>query len=853
MAGIRSLVKDTAVYGLSSIIGRFLNWGLVPLYAYTFPAEKYGIVSFLYSFTAVALVILNYGMETGFFRFVNRTDDPERVYTTSLWSLTFTSSLFIVLLTVFLPQVSVALKLPAHHDYVWLLGTIVAIDAFTNLPFAYLRYKNKAWTFAGIKFLNIGVNIGLNLFFILLCPRINAAYPELIGWFYEPLGGEAYGIGWIFVANLISTLVVLGALVPYFGGRRWRFDAEVLHKMLDYSWPLLILGVAGIMSQNMGQLLIPYLFPGNEEGARTMVGIYGANIKIAIVMVMFTQAFRYAYEPFIFSQAKADGQSRKQAYCDAMKYFVIFGLLIFIGVMYFLPVLRHFIAPSYWGGLRIVPVMMMAELFFGIFFNLSLWYKLTDRTRWGMYFSLFGFVLMFGLNVWLVPLIGLPDGYIGSAWAAFISYFAMMVVSWIAGRYYYPLPYQTGRMILYAVLAMGLYAAGEALEFPSMMWLTYLSRVALLGIYLAVVVLNENIPGLTPRARRLWHKAFPLKSKEGKRSNISAVSAGFAEWLTPRSFKRNERDMLLEGWEERPDADYIRSRVDFYCRRRYADGVAACDGIEGESTPALRPDGDSYRKDITAGAGNMRVWETTAGAVRPGHFASHYVYDLMRALRAWPAETRLRFCDGDNWSNPRLPAIVKTRRLDSPDIDNGIIMNMDSRRHFLRPRDVIPFRRKKPKMIFRGACAGKPERLRFLEMWKNSELMELCDTSPSAEGKTPGMTPLTEHFEYQFVLCPEGYDVSSALEWVMASGCVPVMPRPRAEGWLMHSLLEPGVHYVEIAPDFHDAEDKLRYYIEHPEEAESISKASREWVCQFFNEEREKIISYLVLTKYFGK
>lgn len=505
MAGIKSLVKDTAVYGLSSIVGRFLNWGLTPLYVYTFVAAEYGIVSFLYSFTAVALVILNYGMETGFFRFANKSDDPEKVYTTSLWSVLFTSTIFVVLLTLFLPNISGALKLPHHQEYVWLLGVIVAIDAFTNLPFAYLRYKNKAWTFAGIKFASIGVNIGLNLFFILACPRIMESAPGWISWWYTPMGGNAFGIGWIFVANLISTLTVLVLLTPWMTGRRWRFDAPLLSKMLNYSWPLLILGVAGILSQNMGQILIPYLFPDNPEAARTMVGIYGANIKIAIVMVMFTQAFRYAYEPFIFSQAKAEGESQSRAYCDAMKYFVIFGLLIFLGVMFFLPLLKYFVAPGYWAGLRVVPIMMMAELFFGVFFNLSLWYKLTDRTQWGMYFSLLCFALMLGLNLWLVPAIGIPDGYLGCAWAAFISYFIVMVLSYFVGRHYYPLPYQIGRMGAYSVIAVAFYAIAYFTEFPGMMWLTYLIRLMLLATYVCIVCIFENIPFLSARLQKI-HK-----------------------------------------------------------------------------------------------------------------------------------------------------------------------------------------------------------------------------------------------------------------------------------------------------------------------------------------------------------
>ncbi|MDE6558428.1 MAG: polysaccharide biosynthesis C-terminal domain-containing protein, partial [Muribaculaceae bacterium] len=471
---------------------------------YLFPAAEYGIVSYLYSFTAVALVVLNYGMETGFFRFANRHEDPEKVYTTSLWSVGGTSLLFIIILTIFLPQISSVMLLPKHPDYVWLLGVTVAIDAFTNLPFAYLRYRNKAWTFAGIKFLNIGVNIFLNVFFIVICPHLQKVCPGVIDWFYSIPGGISYGIGWIFVANIISTLVVLIALLPYLMGRRWKFDAQLLVKMLDYSWPLLILGVAGIASQNMGQLMIPYIFRGAEEAARTMVGIYGANIKIAVVMVMFTQAFRYAYEPFIFAQARAAGDSdRTRAYCDAMKYFVIFGLLIFLGVMYFLPLLKHFISPGYWSGLRVVPVMMMADLFFGVYFNLSIWYKLTDRTRWGMYMSLMCFALMLLLNLWLVPAIGIPDGYMGSAWAALISYGAVMVYSYFVGRKYYPLPYQTGRLGLYFLLALALYYAGLRIDFTSMPIATYAVRTLILLGYLSVVAAFENIPLLTPMVKRI--------------------------------------------------------------------------------------------------------------------------------------------------------------------------------------------------------------------------------------------------------------------------------------------------------------------------------------------------------------
>lgn len=505
MAGIKSLAKDTAIYGLSSIVGRFLNWCLVPLYTYVFPSGEYGKVSFLYSLTAVALVILNYGMETGLFRYANKERDPMRVYSTSLLSVGATSLLFIAAVTLLLEPVSRALLMPDGSLYIGLLAVTVAVDAFTNIPFAYLRFRSRPVRFALIKCTNVAVNISLNLFFILLCPLISGSSASwLIDWFYAPAGGADFGIGWIFVANILSTLVVLAMLLPEVVKVKYSFDTALWRRMLSYSWPLLILGVAGILSQNMGQTLIPYLFPDNAAAAQSMVGVYSANMKIALVMVMFTQAFRYAYEPFIFAQARGKGEDKTQAYCDAMKFFVIFGLLIFLGVMYYLPVLRHFISRGYWEGLRVVPVMMLAELCFGVFFNLSLWYKLTDRTRWGMYFSLAVFVMMLALNIWLVPAIGIPDGYMGSAYAALVSYAVIMVVSYFVGRHYYPLPYQVGRMALYAALAAVLYFAGTLLpEEGGMLWLTYTVRTLLLAAYAAGVCVTENVPVISPLVRRL--------------------------------------------------------------------------------------------------------------------------------------------------------------------------------------------------------------------------------------------------------------------------------------------------------------------------------------------------------------
>lgn len=379
-----------------------------------------------------------------------------------------------------------------------MMALTVAMDAVANLPFAFLRFKRKAWVFAGIKLLNIGVNIGLNLFFLLACPVIDRHVPGLISWFYGPLGGASFGVGWIFLANVISSLVVLICLVPWMKVPKVVCDVSLLKRMLGYSWPLLILGVAGNLSQGMGQLVIPYLFPSDPEAARAMVGLYGANIKIAVVMMMFTQAFRYAYEPFIFSRAERVGEDKTQAYCDAMKYFVIFAYAIFLGVMFYLPVLKYFISPSYWAGLRVVPVMMVADICFGIYFNLSLWYKLTDRTVWGMYLSLLGFIVMLAGNLILVPAIGIPDGYIGSAWAALIAYFVIMVASYLLGRKYYPIPYPVRRIAAYTLLAAALWGAGLLCDLQPRPWLSYAIRTLLLAAYLLAVIWHENVPLLTP-------------------------------------------------------------------------------------------------------------------------------------------------------------------------------------------------------------------------------------------------------------------------------------------------------------------------------------------------------------------
>lgn len=487
MAGLKSLAKDTAVYGMSSIVGRFLNWCLVPMYTHVFPTEEYGLVTLVYSIVALLLVCLTYGMETGFFRFANheRWKDPMQVYTTALTALGCSSSLFCAIILIFSGVFAGWMGCSAHPSYIGMMGIAVALDAFTSLPFAYLRYKRRAMRFAALKLIGIGLNIGLNIFFILLLPRL--ASFSLFGWMWS----EDFGVGYIFLANMISSVVTLFLLVPELM-EKWRFNGKLLREMLVYSFPLLVLGLAGIMNQSIDKILYPLLV-ADHDVAMEGLGIYGANYKIAIIMVMFIQAFRFAYEPYIFAQHKAkDGRRSNEAYVQAMKWYVIFGMFIFLGVMEMIDVVKWFIAPSYFSGLRVVPVVMIAEFFFGVFFNLSVWYKITDRTIYGTWFSLLGLAVTLGMNVALVPVFG----YMGCALAALCCYGVMMAASWIVGRRKYPIDYDVRSALFYFVAGIGLWALAatteHAVEMPQVV--KWIVRLLAVGGYIATVVLKEKLP-----------------------------------------------------------------------------------------------------------------------------------------------------------------------------------------------------------------------------------------------------------------------------------------------------------------------------------------------------------------------
>ncbi len=480
MAEMKNLAKQTAIYGLSSIVGKFLNWCLVPLYTFVLTnSAEYGIVTNLYAWTALLLVLLTYGMETGFFRFANKDkENAISVYSSVLCCVGGTSALFALLAVAFSQPIANLLGYDNHPEFISMLCVIVAMDAFGCIPFAFLRFQNRPGRFAMLKLAMILLNILANLFFLILCPKINEAHPEWISWFYNP----DYGVGYVFVSNLISTLFVTLMLLPEILKAKLKVDFKTLRSILKYSLPLLILGVAGIMNQSLDKIIFPYLIP-DRTVADAQLGIYGACFKVAMVMMMFTQAFRYAYEPFIFAQNK--GGDKKGEYADAMKFFIIFSLLIFLGMVFYLDILKHLIRSDYWEGLSVVPIILISYLFQGIFFNLSLWYKLTDRTQYGAYFSIIGLIITILVNVIFVP----RFGYMASAAASLSCFFAITLLSYFIGQKYYPIQYDFRSIFLYAGVT-ALFFAIHSFS-PATGILRYAQDTLLLILFVALIVKRD--------------------------------------------------------------------------------------------------------------------------------------------------------------------------------------------------------------------------------------------------------------------------------------------------------------------------------------------------------------------------
>lgn len=500
MASMKSLAKDTAIYGLSSIVGRFLNYLLVPLYTHVIPASSggYGVVTNLYAYVALLLVILTFGMETTFFRFANKEgENPHCVFSTSIGMVGTLTALFLAAVVLFIDPIANGLGYVDHKEYILMMACVVALDAIQAIPFSYLRYKKKAMKFAALKMLFIVMNIGLNLLYFVALPAIVGAQADF-SLFSFHVSLSTASIGAIFFLNLVCTGIITFFFIPEFAhehvaareyckenGVPFKIvDFALLGRMFRYSWPILVLGIAGILNQTADKMLFPLVYPDKAE-ASVQLGIYGGCVKIAMIMAMITQAFRYAYEPIVFAKSK-DGD-KKEYYAAAMKYFLIFTLFAFLCVVGYMPILEGILGASYRDGMQVVPIVMVAEIMMGVYFNLSFWYKLIDKTIWGAWFSLAGCGVLIGVNILFIP----EYSYMACAWGGVAGYGTAMVLSYVIGQMKYPIRYDLRGILFYVVITAGLYLLMDALEGTVPVWLQLVLNTVLIIFYLAMVVMKD--------------------------------------------------------------------------------------------------------------------------------------------------------------------------------------------------------------------------------------------------------------------------------------------------------------------------------------------------------------------------
>lgn len=449
MNPLKKLASQTAIYGLPTIVGRLLNYFLTPLYTYMYTTSEFGDVTSAYAYVSFLLVFLTYGMETSLFRFSQTEIEKEKVYASALISLLVSSVSFVLIAGLFAIPISETLKFSGHPEYIIWFAIILGCDAFSAIPFARLREQGKAKRFAIIRSLNILINIGLNLFFIWFCKGVHESSDSSFKAFVDCIYNPEIGIGYIFISNLWASVITLLLLTPEIISVKWKMDIDIWKRMMKYGIPLLIAGLAGMTNETLDRTLIPYLLP--EEIGKSQNGIYGACYKVAILMTIFIQAFRFAAEPFFFSQSKE--KDSKETNAVIMKYFVIICSTIFLGTTMNLDWIQYFVGADFRKGMDVVPILLLANLFLGIFINQSIWYKLTGQTGYGAILTIFGAIITISLNLYWIPRIG----YMGSAWATLICYGSMMIVSYFLGNKHYPVNYDLKRILGYLGLSLTLY------------------------------------------------------------------------------------------------------------------------------------------------------------------------------------------------------------------------------------------------------------------------------------------------------------------------------------------------------------------------------------------------------------
>ena len=467
MANLKSLAKDTAIYGLSSIVGRFLNYLLVPLYTHYMPKASgdYGVSTNIYAYTALILVLLTFGMETTLFRFANdERHKPDTVFSTVMAVVGSLTLVFLLLIFGFITPISNSLGYAEHPDYLLMMAVVVALDALQAIPFSYLRFQKRPIRFASLKMLFIILNIGLNVLYFVWLGKTSVFY--------------------VFFINLVCTGLITFFFIPGLFSIKWKFDGKLLKQMLGYSWPILILGIAGILNQVADKIIFPLVYPDEAE-ANVQLGVYGSCVKIAMIMAMITQAFRYAYEPIVF--AKSGDADKKEYYATAMKYFLVFTLLAFLCVVGWMPLLQHIIGADYREGLAVVPIVMVAEIMMGVYFNLSFWYKLVDKTIYGAWFSLAGCAVLFAVNILFIP----RFGYMACAWGGVAGYGTAMVLSYVVGQRHNPIPYPLKDMAAYTVATALLFGGMKLTETLLPSWLQLVVNTVLILLFVAMVVKRD--------------------------------------------------------------------------------------------------------------------------------------------------------------------------------------------------------------------------------------------------------------------------------------------------------------------------------------------------------------------------
>lgn len=456
MSDIKRLASQTAVYGIPTIVGRFLNYFLVPLYTYNIATQDYGVVSELYAYVAFLMIILTYGMETAFFRF-SQDYDKSKVYNTALFSLMVSTTLFLLITFLSLSPICSAMQYSNHKTYIALFLIILALDALRAIPYALLRRENMAKRFAFIKTVDIFSNILFNLFFIALCPILyDKGFYIITSWF-NPNDLVLY----IFISNCLASFISFILLIPQFSQFRFNIDFKVLKRMLVYGFPVMIGGLAGMVNETFDRIALKHLvtIPDNitdtakiAEYKMSQIGIYGACYKLSIVISLFIQAFKFAAEPFFFSKMKQ--QDAKKSYSEVMTAFVIFLCFIFLVVMGYIDLFQYFMGKDYRIGIMVVPILLMANIFLGIYYNLSIWYKVSDKTKYGAYIALIGAAITLIGNYFLVPILG----YKGAAWTTLICYFVISLLCYLIGQKFYPVAYKVKRIAFYILFSLGLYS-----------------------------------------------------------------------------------------------------------------------------------------------------------------------------------------------------------------------------------------------------------------------------------------------------------------------------------------------------------------------------------------------------------